>query len=379
MFGKRIPVFNLLGFQVNIDPSWFILAVLITWTLAGSYFPHYFKGLSVPVYWTMGVLGTIGLFVSIVFHELSHSIIARKYGLPMKGITLFIFGGIAHMDKEPPSPKTEFLMAIAGPIASVIIAVVFYAIYYVIAQQADPPVWASGTFYYLAFINIVLAIFNLVPAFPLDGGRVLRSYLWHRHNNIERATKTASQFGSGFGIFLIIMGVIQIIFGNFIGGLWWILIGFFIKSASDMSYRQLTIRRLLEGEKVNRFMKTDPVTVPADTTIDKLVENYFYTHQYKMFPVMRDDKVVGFVHTRNIREIPKNEWSTHTVQEIMKKCDEENSVTSRTNAMDAFMKMNRTGNSRLIVREEDDKLIGIVSLKDMMKFLSIRMDIEVQT
>jgi Zn-dependent protease/CBS domain-containing protein len=374
MFGKRIALFKLLGFEVRIDLSWFILAVLITWSLAKSFFPYYFKDLPDSTYWWMGVAGTLGLFISIVLHELSHSLVARRYGIPMKGITLFIFGGVAEMDEEPPSPKAEFLMAIVGPLASIVIALVSYTIY-LLGKQYGWPVPVNGIFLYLGIINMVLAVFNLLPGYPLDGGRVLRSALWHWKKNIRWATRISSQIGAAFGLGLIILGVVSFIFGNLIGGIWWVLIGFFLRNASLMSYQQLFIRKALEGEHVRRFMKTDLVTVSASMSIEELVEDYIYKHHFRMYPVLDNSKLIGFVTTRMVKEIPKEDWKLRKVGDIVRPYSDENTVRTDTDAMEALSKMYQSGNSRLMVLE-DGKLAGIITLKDMMSFLSIKMDIE---
>ncbi len=374
MFGRQIRLFKLLGFEVKLDLSWFILAILITWSLAKGFFPQYFKDLPNAAYWWMGVAGTLGLLISIVLHELSHSLVARRYGIPMKGITLFIFGGVAEMDEEPPSPKAEFFMAVVGPLASILIALLSYQIY-IFGKQFGWPVPVNGIFLYLGIINMVLAIFNLFPGFPLDGGRMLRSVLWYWKNNIRWATRVSSQIGAAFGLGLIILGLVSFIFGNLIGGIWWVLIGFFLRNASQMSYKQLFIRKALEGEHVSRFMKTDLITVSSSIPIEELVEDYFYKHHFKMYPVLDNSKLIGCVTTRMVKEIPKENWKFRKVEEIISPCTEENSVRPDTDAMDAISKMYQSGNSRLLVVEAG-KLVGIITLKDMMEFLSMKMDIE---
>jgi predicted transcriptional regulator len=292
----------------------------------------------------------------------------------MKGITLFIFGGVAEMDEEPPSPKAEFLMAVVGPLASILIALLSYQIY-ILGKKFGWPVPVNGIFLYLGIINMVLAIFNLLPGFPLDGGRMLRSVLWYWKKNIRWATRISSQIGAAFGLGLIILGVVSFIYGNFIGGIWWVLIGFFLRNASQMSYQQLFIRKALEGEHVSRFMKTDLITVSASMPIEELVEDYFYKHHFKMYPVLDNSKLIGCVTTRMVKEIPKEDWMLRKVEEIVSPCTEENSVRPDADAMDALSKMYRSGNSRLMVLESG-KLVGIIALKDMMTFLSMKMDIE---
>lgn len=374
MFGTRIRLFKLFGFEVRLDISWFILAILITWTLAKGFFPHYFKDLTESTYWWMGVAGTLGLFISIILHELSHSVVAREYGIPMKGITLFIFGGVAEMDEEPPSPKAEFLMAIAGPIASILISLICYLIY-ILGKQYNLSVSVNGVFAYLALINVVLAIFNLLPAFPLDGGRVFRAALWYWTKNYKWATRVSSQTGSAFGVGLIILGALYVLTGNFIGGIWFVLIGFFLRNAAQMSYQQLFIREALGGEHVKRFMKTDPMTVSPTTSIQQLVEDYFYKYHFKMFPVLDDSRLIGYVTTSLIKEIPKESWKQRKVGDIVAKCTNENSIGPEADAIDALSTMYKSGNSRLMV-VDDDKLVGIISLKDMMEFLSVKVELE---
>ena len=375
MFGKRIKLFQILGFEIRIDLSWFIIAVLITWTLAVGVFPYYYKDLTTAIYWWMGVAGALGLFFSVVFHELTHSVISRMRGLPMKGITLFIFGGVAEMREEPESPKTEFWMAIAGPISSIVLGAVFYGLYR-LGARGDWPVPVNGVLAYLGMINFILAGFNLIPAYPLDGGRVLRSALWKWKDNIRWATRISSHIGSGFGIALVVLGVISFIGGNLIGGVWWFLIGLFVRNASQMSYRQLLMRRALEGEPVRRFMKKDLVTVRPSVSVEQLVEDYIYQHHHKMFPVVEDsNRLVGCVTTKQVREIPRDEWSQKKVSDIVTPCSDENTVQPEMDAMKALSIMNQNKASRLMV-VDNDRLVGIVTLKDMLDFFSLQLELE---
>lgn len=374
MFGKSVKLFKLFGFEVKLDFSWLILAVLITWTLAQGLFPHYFKDLSTLTYWWMGVAGAIGLFISIVFHEFSHSLVARKFGIPMRGITLFIFGGVAEMTDEPPSAKSEFWMAIAGPIASIVLGIIFLLVS-MGGRQTGWPVSVTGVFSYLGFINLILAAFNLIPAFPLDGGRVLRSGLWSMKNNLNWATRISSQIGSGFGIVLILLGAFSFISGDFIGGVWWFLIGMFLRGASRGSYQQLLMRRALEGESVERFMKTNPVTVPSSISVDNLVEDYIYKYHFKMYPVVDNSKLVGCINVKQVKDIPREERHRRTVAELADGCTADNTIDKSTDAVKALSAMRRSGNSRLMV-VENGKLAGIIALKDLLEFLSLKIDLE---
>jgi Zn-dependent protease/CBS domain-containing protein len=374
MFGKRINLFKLLGFEVRIDLSWIIIAVLIAWSLSTGLFPFYYKNLSIQTYWVMGIIAAVGLFISIIVHEFSHSLVARRYGMPMKGITLFIFGGVAEMEDEPPNPKVELLMAGVGPLSSMAIAAVFYGVYILgkTIGWGDP---VNGVVEYLAVINALLAGFNLLPAFPLDGGRVLRAALWHWKRNVRWATRISAQIGSGFGILLIILGLLNVFRGNFIGGMWWFLIGLFLRSAAKMSYRQLVTREALEGEKVQRFMNPNPVTVQPATTLKDFVEDFVYKYHFKMFPVVNSDRVIGCITTKQVKEVPREQWSDITVRELALACTPDTTVKPDDDAIRALALMRRTGGSRLVV-VEDDRLAGVVSLKDMLQFLSLKVDLD---
>jgi CBS domain-containing protein len=292
----------------------------------------------------------------------------------MKGITLFIFGGVAEMCDEPSSPKAEFMMAIVGPLSSIAIALIFYGLHVAGKGALAQPV--SGVIKYLASINGILAVFNLVPAFPLDGGRVLRSILWGIKGNLRQATRISSSVGSAFGVFLILVGFLNILRGNFVGGMWWFLIGMFVQGAAKASYQQLLTRKALEGEPLSRFMNADPVTVPASVSVDQLVEDYIYRFHYKMFPVVENgDRLIGCVTTNQVKELSRDEWDQKKMREIARDCTDDNTISSRSDAVEALSAMRRNGSSRMMVVDEG-KLVGIISLKDMMKWLSLKMDLE---
>lgn len=377
MFGRRFRLFNLFGFEVKIDTSWLIIAFLITITLARGLFPYYFKGLHPAMYWWMGIAGALGFFASIIFHEFWHSFIARKYGLPMKGITLFVFGGVAEMDDEPPNAKTEFFMAIAGPLSSVFLGFAFLGVNMLI-PKGGPLVPVRGVVGYLSYINLILAAFNMFPAFPLDGGRVFRSALWKWSGNIRWATKISSWVGSGFGIFLMVFGILGIFQGNFIGGIWFFMIGMFLKGAAQLSYQQVILRNILEGKKVRYFMRTDPVIVSPSLPIEQFVEEFFYKYHYKMFPVQENGHLLGCIEVGKVKDIPRNEWDLHTVGEYTQKCMPQNTVDPSTDALKALSLMRRTGNNRLMV-VSDGSLMGVVTYKDILQYFTARMDLEEYT
>jgi Zn-dependent protease/predicted transcriptional regulator len=373
VFGRRIRLFSLFGFSVSFDLSWIIIAVLWTWSLATRVFPYYLKDLSTETYWWMGALGAVGLFASIIVHELFHSLVARRFDLPIRGITLFMFGGVAEMETEPPSAKSEFFMSIAGPITSIILGLIFFGVS-LVAEVGGWPASATGILVYLGTINLVLAGFNLIPAFPLDGGRVLRSALWHWKGNLSWATRVSSQIGSGFGIVLIVLGVIRFIGGDVLGGIWAALIGLFIRRASQMSYQRVLIRHALEGETVSRFMKREPVTVPPDISIADLVENYVYKHHFKMYPVTKDGQLLGCITTKQIKEVPRERWAERRVADVAQPCSPANSIGPETDAMKALSLMGGSGQSRLMV-VDGGRLVGLIALKDLLSFLTVKMDL----
>ncbi len=374
MFGKSFKLFKLFGFSVKVDVSWLVIAFLVSWSLAAGVFPALHPEWSTGLYWAMGIGGAIGLFLSIILHELSHSLVARRFGLPMTGITLFIFGGVAEMSDEPPSPRAEFAMAIAGPLASVLVGGICFGGAF-IGRWVDAPSSVVTVVGYLGTINLVLAVFNMIPAFPLDGGRLLRAVLWGWKDNLRWATKVSSTVGAGFGALLIALGLVSLFFGRLIGGMWWILIGLFVRQAAHGSYRQLLMKRALEGEPVRRFMHDRPVAVPRQISVEELVNEYVYRHHFKFFPVVEGERLIGCVSTRDVKELPREEWSRQTVGAITQPCTATNSVGPEDDAMDALSKMNRSRLSRLMV-VEGDRLVGVLSLKDLLGFFSMKLELE---
>ncbi len=376
LFGSRFTLFRLYGIAIRLDPSWVLLAILITWTLAVGFFPASHPELATVTYWLMGAVAAIGLFGSIILHEMAHAVVARRDGLEIDGITLFIFGGVAEMKAEPASPKKEFRMAIAGPIASVGVAVVCYLV-----ALAGGLIGAgapfTGVFAYLALINTILAVFNMVPAFPLDGGRVLRAALWAWKGSLRRATRITANIGGGFGIALIVLGLLNVLAGNFIGGIWWFLIGLFVRFAAQMSYQQVLVHKGLEGVPVKQLMNPRPIAVSPDTTLADLVEDYVYRYHFKLFPVVRDDKLVGCVRLGDIKQVSRDRWSTTKIADIMQECSPESTVSPDSNAVDLLQRMQPPKEGRVLVTR-DDRLEGIISRQDLFAYLAVKSDLEAE-
>ncbi len=368
-------LFSLFGFQVKLDLSWLLLALLITWSLGAGVFPADYPGLTNRTYAWMGIAGAVGVFFSIVFHEFSHSLVARHFGMPIKGITLFIFGGVAEMEKEPPGPKSEFLMAVAGPLASFLLAFIFSRIE-ALAVASAWPIPVIGVSHSLAFINKVVAVFNLVPAFPLDGGRMLRATLWYWKNDLRAATYVSSRIGSGFGLVLMILGVLAVIQGDFIGGMWWFLIGMFLRGVASASYKQLLLHEFLQNRPVSRFMRRDPITVPPSITIREWVEDYVYRYHFKMFPVVENSNLLGCISIEGIKQTPKSDWQNKKVGELMEPRSKTNIVSSDTETITLLSEMVQPGKQTRYMVVEDGRLVGMVSLKDLLELVALKLEIE---
>ena len=260
-------------------------------------------------------------------------------------------------------------------ILSAVIGALCYGIYRV-GQDTWPPA-ITGVVHYLGWINLTLAIFNMIPAFPLDGGRVLRSALWHYQGNLTRATRIAAQFGQAFGYLLIALGIFNLFLGNVVTAIWWFILGMFLRGAAQQSYQQVLMRSGLEGEPIRRFMKSDPVTVPPNISVEDLIDNYVYRYHHKMFPVVTgaDHHLAGCVTTQALASIPRDEWRQHSVMELMRPCSPDNTVSPDTDAASALSKMSKTGLSRLMVVDHD-RLLAIVALKDLLDFLTLKLELE---
>jgi len=374
MFAKRLRLFSIYGIDVAIDLSWFLVAILIVWSLASGLFPTWYGGLPTSASWAMGVVGALGLFAAIVFHELAHALVARHYGVTIHGITLFLFGGVAEMEDETTQPGAEFSIAIVGPLASLLLALACYAIS-LVGWRANWPLVVTGVTVYLATINTALAIFNLVPAFPLDGGRLLRSLLWRWKGDRLWATHVSAQIGNGFGVFLIVLGVVSFLANDIIGAIWWVLLGVFLRNAANMAYQQLRIQQLLADAPVRQFMEARPITVPASIAVAELVNNYIYTYRHPFFPVVEDGRLVGSVSTRQVKQLPPALWSVRHVADIAEHCSATSSVPSDMDARQVLATMQRTGATRLLV-VDGDRLAGIITLADLLRFCALKTELE---
>jgi Zn-dependent protease/CBS domain-containing protein len=373
MFGARWRLFSLFGIPLYLDLSWLLILVLMTGSLMGLY-TEKIEGLSTPVAVSLGLITALAFFTCIILHELGHAIVAKATGLPVRRITLFLFGGVAELSEEPRSAGGEFLMAIAGPIVSAILGAAFF----LLAAVGQANGWSQEPvlmFSVLGSVNLSVLVFNLVPAFPLDGGRVLRSILWGTTGNLRQATYWASLLGRGFAWFLIAVGVFLAIRGNLWSGIWLGIIGLFLNNAARSSYQQLLLRQGLEGEPVRRFMNPDPIVVAPTLDLHHWVDDYVYRYHRKAFPVVADGRLEGIVTTRALSNYPRDTWDQHTVGEAMTHDLAEISISPDADALHALSQMQRTGLSRLLV-VDGERLVGIVSLKDLMRFLNMKLELE---
>lgn len=297
-FGGSWKIGTVMGIPFRLHFTWFVVFGLITWSLSTVYFPGAAPDLPATTYWVKGAIASLLLFASVAFHELAHSFVAKKYNLVIEHITLFIFGGVAQMKGEPPHPEAEFRIAAAGPLSSFFLAAVF------LFAELQTSGGARALFSYLARINLILAIFNLIPGFPMDGGRLLRSFLWKRKKNYYYATQKASGVGQKIALLFIFLGIFSL-FTGMTGGLWFILIGWFLYSAAKASYQQAGIQEILDGVKVRNIMAKDLVTVPPSITLDEAVSGYFLRYGYGGFPVVDNGKYLGMLTLKELKDVPR--------------------------------------------------------------------------
>jgi Zn-dependent protease/CBS domain-containing protein len=375
MFGARWRLFRLVGIPIYLDLTWLVILLLIVGSLYGR-FQEDVKGLLWYEYVGMAVVTALAFFSCIVLHELGHATVARATGLPIRGITLFIFGGVAELSEEPKTAGGEFVMAIAGPVVSAVLGGAFLLLW-AVGSSAGWPAAVLEVCWWLGTINWYLLAFNMVPAFPLDGGRVLRSILWGVTGNLRKSTRWASLLGRGFAWLFIAAGAVLLFFvpGGFFSGIWLAVIGLFLNNAAKGTYQQVLVREALGGEPVRRFMNPQPIVVPPGTDLRHFVEDYVYRYHRKTFPVGAEGRIEGYVSTRMLSDMPRDEWAGHTVADVMERDWKALSIAPADDAMKALGKMQRTGLSRLLV-VEGDQLVGIVSLKDLLRFLHLKLELE---
>lgn len=357
-------VATLMGIPIRVHFSWLIIFGLITWSLSTLYFPKAAPQLPELSYWVCGSVAAILLFVSVAFHELSHSFVALRYKLSITSITLFIFGGVSQMKGEPPTPRAELRIAIAGPLSSFFLSLLFFIIY----TSVTGPV-TRALFSYIAQLNLILGAFNLIPGFPMDGGRVVRAFLWKKTNDFFYATRRASRYGQNIALFFIVFGLVSI-FAGFPGALWLMLIGWFLHSAAQASYRQASLQETLSGIKVKDIMVRDIVTISSHVSVADAVDEYFLRYGYGGFPVIDDGKFLGFVTLKEVKNIPKEGWHDTKVSEIVIPHDKRWEVFKDDDALKALELMINEDKGRLVVTE-NEKVIGLITRNGIASYVQI--------
>ncbi len=370
MFKSSIKLFKIFGIEVRLDYSWFIIFALFSYYFGFFYFPGVLPSLNTGTLALVTIITVILFFASVLIHEMSHSLVAIKKGIPVERITLFLFGGMAQIEKEPETPFSEFIMAIAGPVASFVLAIFFGIIWFFTRGYAlvEEPVK------YLAIINVVLGAFNLLPGYPLDGGRVLRSIIWKSTGNLERATFIASTAGRVLGFAIIAVGVFFIFAGNFLNGMWLAFIGWFLQSSAQTGYRQTVFETSIKGIKVEEAMNQNVVDVTGDITLQELVDDYFMKYRFGRFPVVEDRetrKIIGVVSINDVKEIPREEWSDLRTGDVVRKISENEKVDVSAEVSEAIKKMIKNDLGHLIVMS-GDKFKGMITKSDVMHFIKVR-------
>ena len=364
MTRQNIPLGRIMGIPIGLDYSWFLIFALLTWMLAASYYPAEFKNWPTLLYWLMGAGTAIMLFASVLLHELGHSVVALRYKIPVRSITLFIFGGVAQIGTEPPSAMAEFLIAIAGPIVSLVLAVLFSVVQPAVA--AIQPLW--GLAKYLAYINFALVLFNLIPGFPLDGGRVFRAIIWAVTKNMRRATLIAANVGRFFGFLFIFVGVWQMLAGNLGNGLWIAFIGWFLDNAASAQVHQVVFQGLLAGHTVAQAMSGHCASVSGELTLQQLVDEHILGGGQRCFLVNRGASTVGLMTLHRIKEVPRADWATTSAAQVMLPLEQLKRTGPDTELWSAVQQMDRDGVNQLPVTR-DNHVIGMLSREDVITFL----------
>jgi len=368
MSGGNIPIGKAFGISIRLHYSWFIVFVLVAWSLAASYFPATYPAWELSRAIVAGVITSLLFFGSVLAHELMHSIVAKSAGIPVQAITLFIFGGVSQLSEEPKRPQDEFRMAIAGPLTSLVLGAVFLGIWFFLKGTIEV---VSAIAFWLGWINIFLAGFNLVPGFPLDGGRVLRSLLWWRNQDLKKATRTASTVGRVVGYIIIFIGIWMIFQGNWINGLWLALIGWFLENAAAGSYRQLALQEMLKGHKVVEAMSTDCPIVSPELTIEQLVHNNILISGRRCFPVIQSSGIVGLVTIHNIKSVPRDQWLTKTVRETMTPFNKLKTVGPDEDLATVMQILAEENINQVLVVKEGN-IIGMVARDNLISFINLR-------
>lgn len=370
-----------LGIPIRVHASWFLIFLLVTWTLATGYLPEELPGLSPTRYWAMGAVAALLLFLSVLLHELGHSYVALRYCIPIERITLFIFGGVAHMRKEAPTPRAEFLIAVAGPIVSFVLGMACFGLT-ALAESIQSPTDIQGVVMLgalLGMVNLQLGLFNLIPGFPLDGGRVLRAGLWAWGKDFYRATKQAAVVGLGFGLLLGVLGL-AVLVGALMGkldssmasnGSWVVFIGMFLFAAALASRRQAAFRHTLAMVRVRDLMVRTVASIPAQCSLDEAVTQYFQPYGYGSFPVVDGGQLAGLITVAEIQTVPSAMWAWRQVGQVMRPLSPSLIVGPDVSVIQAMECMAQDGWDQLVVMQ-DGQIVGLVTQSAIANYIQLQ-------
>ena len=360
---------RLRGIEIGVHYSWLLVFALLTYSLAFGVFPSWYSGWSSGTYWAVGVLASVLLFASVLAHELGHSLVAQSRGVPVIRIVLFIFGGVAQLADEARRARDEFLIAVAGPLVSVAIGIVSLGLWPIVEDISQP---LGAIFEYLGWANLILVAFNSIPAYPLDGGRVLRALLWGTLGNVLRATRIAAGIGVAIG-FLFMAGGLFLVFRSPLSGIWLIALGWFLQNAAQQSYQQLVIRRLFEGVHVGQLMDPDPPTIRPDATIDELVDALL-AYNVRSFPVVEDGRLVGIVTLTDVRHAPREQWPIRRVRDLM--TPRARLITAKPeDDLERILRLMATHEIHQIPIVDDSRLLGLLTRNALLRFLQLRQEL----
>jgi len=366
-------IFRIAGIDINIHISWLIILVFLTFSLATGWFPITYPGSSTATYYLLGFIASILLFVSVLLHELAHSFVARSRGLQVKSIVLFIFGGVSNIEQEPQTPGIEFSMAFVGPLVSLLIGVVCYGLWLLVrgTHSLIVPILS-----YLALMNIILGIFNLIPGFPLDGGRVLRSIIWKATGNFQTATNITTFVGQAFAYLIILWGILLFFAGNAFNGLIIIFTGWFLLTSAQSARSQSMLDTAFRGVTVNQIMDTNVLTVPANISLQKLVDEYFLPRGLRSAFVMQGDQLAGLITLSDIRHVPRDQWPQTPVGYAMIPLERLHTITPQQNVKDVLPLMTGKDVNQLAV-VQDGRLVGVLTREGILRSLEIRRNLGV--
>ena len=355
---------SIIGIPIRIHFSWLIVFGLITWLLSSRYFPQVTPDLPFVSYWVSGVMAALLLFASVAFHELAHSWVAQKYKLKIESITLFIFGGVAQLKGEPPHPRAEFWIAVAGPLSSFFLSALFFFL------MMSTGGGTKALFSYLTRLNLILGIFNLIPGFPMDGGRVLRSIIWGKKKDYFYATQKASSVGRGIALVMIFFGLFSIFTGSS-DGIWFIFIGWFLYSAAQASYQQATLQEILSGIKVKDIMVSEMQTLDPMMSLDEAVDHYFLKYGYGGFPVMDRGRFLGILTLKEVKNVPRQDWGRVKVSDVYVPHERRWEVSPEADVMKALELMIKEDKGRIIVVDRD-QIVGLITRNGIARYVQIK-------